>query len=67
MADPGVVVAIESFCCNTLSGVPLTVVQGQRLRADDEIARRFETFFIADGVPSNEIAAKRAKLLEPRE
>jgi hypothetical protein len=58
----GVVECIEAFCANTLSGVPVTISRGQRLRADDELALRFERFFASDAATSAEIAEKRHAL-----
>jgi hypothetical protein len=61
--DPNaVVVAVEAFCCNTLSGLPAAIAAGQRLRADDELALRFGAFFVADGSTSAEVAQKRHAL-----
>ena len=52
-SDPGaVVVCFMSFVCNSLSGVPMSIGVGTRLRADDELAVRFPMFFHPGRPPS---------------
>jgi hypothetical protein len=56
-----IVVCVESFVSN-YSGLPRSVAQGDRLRADDPVVKAVgPKFWVPDGATTAEVAAARSR------
>ena len=57
------VVCIESHVSQTTDGIPYSVVEGTRLRPDDERVKSVPQYFVEAGLPDDEVGRVKQRLL----